>query len=83
MIPLNKLILYFSPETAEDIARLSSLSTEYLVVKPSELIRTGISVSRARPELVSASSEAIKNSGYRGRILCGAGCESEDNKGQG
>ncbi len=59
--------------TSEEIADLSPLGSRFLAVEPPDLIGSGIAVSRARPEVVSASVEAAKKAGYKGRVLCGAG----------
>jgi len=55
------------------VRRLSRFQTEYLAIEPPELIGTGIAVSSARPALIETSIRAARSSGFRGRILCGAG----------
>jgi triosephosphate isomerase (TIM) len=60
-------------KTAPEAAALSGLGTGYLAIEPPELIGTGISVSRARPGLVEKTVEAARRTGYRGKVLCGAG----------
>jgi len=56
-----------------EAAKLSKLDPDYLAVEPPELIGSGIAVSKARPEVVSNTVRAARSSGYRGKILCGAG----------
>jgi triosephosphate isomerase len=63
-------------KTTPEAARLASLGTKYLAVEPPDLIGSGIAVSKARPELITRTVLAVRNSGYRGRLLCGAGIVS-------
>jgi len=60
-------------ENVEEVVSISRFSPEFLAIEPPELIGTGISVSKARPELITASVERARHAGFRGRILCGAG----------
>jgi triosephosphate isomerase len=60
-------------EGSREAAALSALRPEYVAVEPPELIGSGISVSRARPEVVESTVLAARKAGYKGRILCGAG----------
>ncbi|HUK79737.1 MAG TPA: triose-phosphate isomerase [Nitrososphaerales archaeon] len=63
-------------QTAEEAADLSALGPKYLAIEPPELIGSGVAVSKARPELVRETVAAVRNRGYGGRILCGAGIVS-------
>lgn len=63
-------------ETTEEALKVASLGPEFLAIEPPELIGTGTAVSKARPELLSATSEALSQSGYKGTLLCGAGIVS-------
>jgi triosephosphate isomerase len=60
-------------KTAEEVAEIAVLAPEYLAIEPPKLIGTGISVSKARPELVAASIDKARSAGFGGKILCGAG----------
>ncbi len=62
--------------TAAESARLAGLRTKYLAVEPPELIGSGTAVSKARPDLIRETVSAVRESGYGGRILCGAGIVS-------
>ncbi len=44
-----------------------------MAIEPPELIGSGVAVSRARPELVERTVSVVRGTGFRGRILCGAG----------
>jgi triosephosphate isomerase len=46
---------------------------DYIAIEPPELIGTGISVSVARPELITSSISAIKEIDKNIKIICGAG----------
>ena len=59
--------------TSSEAAALAGLGSRYLAVEPPELIGSGIAVSKARPELITETISAVKKTGYRGLILCGAG----------
>jgi len=60
-------------ETAEEVGKIAVLAPEYLAIEPPELIGRGVSVSKARPELVTASIDLARGAGFGGKILCGAG----------
>jgi triosephosphate isomerase (TIM) len=62
--------------TTKEAVRMSTLGTKYLAVEPPELIGSGIAVSRARPGLIKDTVSEVRNAGYKGRILCGAGIVS-------
>jgi triosephosphate isomerase len=63
-------------ETTEEAVEISSFSPEFLAIEPPELIGTGMAVSKARPELLTGTAEALKQEGYKGSLLCGAGIVS-------
>ncbi|MEM0101231.1 MAG: triose-phosphate isomerase [Candidatus Methanomethylicaceae archaeon] len=58
----------------EKIAKaLSILNPDIIAIEPPELIGTGISVSKAKPEIVKNSVESIKKINPNVHVLCGAG----------
>lgn len=59
--------------TEAEASRLARLGTKYLAVEPPELIGSGISVTKARPGLISRTVLSVQRSGYTGKLLCGAG----------
>ncbi len=59
--------------TAEEAGRLARSESRFIAVEPPELIGTGIAVSKARPELITEAASSVERSGYRGKLLCGAG----------
>jgi triosephosphate isomerase (TIM) len=63
-------------ETTEEAVEVAAFSPEFLAIEPPELIGTGRAVSKARPELLRGTAEALKKVGYKGTLLCGAGIVS-------
>ncbi len=60
-------------DTVEKGRQVASFSPEAIAIEPPELIGSGISVSKAKPEVVSGSVTAIKHVNSKIRVLCGAG----------
>ncbi|MEM2294412.1 MAG: triose-phosphate isomerase [Nitrososphaerota archaeon] len=56
----------------------SALDPDMLGVEPPELIGTGISVSKARPEVILGSVKIVKEINSRVKVFCGAGISHED-----
>jgi triosephosphate isomerase (TIM) len=63
-------------DTTSQAVTLARLDPDYVAVEPPGLIGSGIAVSKAKPELVSRTVSKVKETGYRGKILCGAGIVS-------
>ncbi len=59
--------------TAARAVSLAALGPDHVAIEPPALIGSGVAVSKARPELVSDSVSKLRGSGFRGKILCGAG----------
>jgi len=51
----------------------ASLNPDFVAIEPPELIGSGISVSRAQPEIVSSSADIVKKVNPGVKVLCGAG----------
>lgn len=67
----------------ETSAAAAALSPDFVAVEPPELIGSGIPVSKAKPEVVENTVEAVKTVNPDVRVLCGAGISSgEDVKRQ-
>lgn len=69
-VGLIPIVCADSVRKAESIA---SFKPDIIAIEPPELIGTGIPVSRARPEVVSGTVQAIKRLEPGIRVLCGAG----------
>ncbi len=62
----------------EDAKKIASLNPEFIAVEPPELIGGKISVSEARPEVISNSVKAIKFINKKIKVLCGAGIHNKE-----
>lgn len=60
-------------ESSKEAAKLATLGPKYLAIEPPELIGSGVSVSRSKPELIERTVSAVRKAGYGGKVLCGAG----------
>lgn len=58
------------PEEAE---RIATFNPDFIAIEPPELIGTGISVSKTRPEVIVQTVNLIKKANPRIKVLCGAG----------
>ncbi len=68
---LKTIICAESPEEAE---KLSKYNPDYIAIEPPELIGGDISVSTAKPEVITNTVERIKHI----HVLCGAGVKNEN-----
>lgn len=62
-----------TPENAEEIAKLRP---DFIAIEPPELIGGDISVSEAKPEIVSEAVKRVKSINPEIQVLCGAGINS-------
>jgi triosephosphate isomerase len=56
----------------------SALSPDFVAIEPPELIGSGIPVSKANPDIVSGSVNAVKGINPKVMVLCGAGISTGD-----
>jgi triosephosphate isomerase len=54
-------------------AAAAALGPDYVAVEPPELIGSGIPVSKADPQVITGSVEAVKRVNPAVKVLCGAG----------
>lgn len=59
-------------------ASAAALKPDMIAVEPPELIGTGIPVSKAKPEVVTSTVEAVKRISPEVIVLCGAGITNGD-----
>jgi len=57
-------------------AAVAALGPDFLAVEPPELIGGNISVSSARPEIISGSVERVRTINEKVKVLCGAGVKT-------
>lgn len=69
----HDLISVLCADTPTTSAAGASLGPDILAVEPPELIGTGISVSKARPEVVEDTVKLVRSVDRDVQILCGAG----------
>ncbi|MDD5340697.1 MAG: triose-phosphate isomerase [Candidatus ainarchaeum sp.] len=59
--------------TTNEAASIAHLSPVFIAVEPPELIGSGVSVSKSKPEIVINSVKAVKDINPKITVLCGAG----------
>ncbi len=62
-----------TPETAK---RIAEFGPDYIAIEPPELIGGDISVSKAKPEIITESIEKVRPFGIP--VLCGAGIKNKE-----
>ena len=67
---LRSLVCADTTEASVDIAKMLP---DMIAIEPPELIGTGVSVSKAHPELITESVKQIRRVNRSVKILCGAG----------
>jgi len=65
-------------QTAEEASKVAGLDVDFIAIEPPELIGSGIAVSKAKPEIVSRSVEAVRRVNGTVNVICGAGIVSGD-----
>ena len=60
-------------DTTQASVEIAGMLPDMLAIEPPELIGTGISISKARPELITYSLKQIRKVNRGVRVLCGAG----------
>lgn len=60
-------------DTIDKAKKIALFNPDVIAIEPSELIGSGISVSKAQPEIVSGSVEAVNAVNPDVTVLCGAG----------
>ena len=65
-------------DTTEASVGIAKMIPDMIANEPPELIGTGISVSKARPELITESVNEIRRLNSRVKVLCGAGVTSAE-----
>ncbi len=58
--------------TSEMASEISKLNPDFVAIEPPELIGGDISVSQAKPEVITTTTESVK----RMPVLCGAGIKT-------
>lgn len=74
----NDLYSLVCADTAQSASEISMSNLDMIAIEPPDLIGTGISVSKARPELITDTIRQVRDVNSRVRILCGAGISTAD-----
>ncbi len=64
--------------TPSEMGSLAKFNPDFLAVEPPELISSGISVSHARPQVISDSVALVKKANPSTTVLCGAGVTTKE-----
>ena len=67
------LVTVVCVETIEMAKKVALLGPDAIAIEPPELIGSGVSVSTAKPEIVSGAVEAVRSINKDVKVLCGAG----------
>jgi triosephosphate isomerase len=67
------LISIVCSEDPEKSRKIAKFSPDFIAIEPPELIGTGISVSKAKPEIVAEAIKKIQEINKNVKVLCGAG----------
>jgi triosephosphate isomerase len=65
-------------EAPEESGDLSAFSPNYIAIEPPELIGSGKSVSKTKPEVITKTAGIIKKTNPNVKLLCGAGVSTKE-----
>jgi triosephosphate isomerase (TIM) len=74
----QKLIAVVCSNNEVTSAAAAALAPEYVAIEPPELIGSGVSVSKANPEIIRRSVAAVHAVNPKAKVLTGAGIQSGD-----
>jgi triosephosphate isomerase len=75
---LNGLESLVCAATTQEAVGIAHHSPTFIAVEPPELIGSGVSVSKAKPEIVINSVKAVREVNHKITVLCGAGVTSKE-----
>jgi triosephosphate isomerase len=64
-------------DTVNTVAAVSALEPHIVAIEPPELIGTGISVSSAKPEIITRAIESVRKVNSSVAVVAGAGISTE------
>jgi triosephosphate isomerase len=67
------LISIVCSEDPKKSRKIAKFNPDFIAIEPPELIGTGISVSKAKPEIITKSIKKIHDVNPKVKVLCGAG----------
>jgi len=71
-----KMISILCVKDVAEAKKYSKLNPDYIAIEPPELIGSGKAVSKEKPDLIIRAVNAVKNTGSKTKLLCGAGIVS-------
>jgi triosephosphate isomerase len=74
----QKLISVVCSNNESTSAGAAALAPEYVAIEPPELIGSGVSVSKANPDIIRRSVAAVRAINPKVKVLTGAGIQSGD-----
>jgi triosephosphate isomerase (TIM) len=78
VLQAQKLIAVVCSNNEATSAGAAALAPEYVAIEPPELIGSGVSVSKANPEIIRRSVAAVHAVNPKAKVLTGAGIQSGD-----
>lgn len=74
----EKLDIIVCASSLSEIEDIAKLKPDYLAYEPKELIGGNLSVTKARPEIISKAVQAVKKISPKTKILVGAGIHTKN-----
>ncbi|MFA5178601.1 MAG: triose-phosphate isomerase [Candidatus Paceibacterota bacterium] len=74
----NKLESIVCAENPMEVEKISHFNPDYIAVEPKELIGSGVSVSNAKPEVITDSLKVLEKTKNNVSLLCGAGVSNRE-----
>ncbi|MFN3910385.1 MAG: triose-phosphate isomerase [Candidatus Anstonellaceae archaeon] len=74
----NELESLLCVQNTSEALKYATFKPDYIAIEPPELIGTGISVSRAKPEVITSTISALKEVDKQIKIVCGAGISNAE-----
>lgn len=74
----NELELIVCAESPKEVKKIDKFKPNYIAIEPPELIGSGISVSNAKPEVVTDSLKVLEEAKSEAQLLCGAGVSNKE-----
>lgn len=73
-----KLQTIICAESQEEVLKIGRLNSKFIAIEPPELIGSGISVSNAKPEVITNTVRIISTINDEMEVLCGAGISTKE-----
>lgn len=74
----HKLITIVCASSLAEIRNIAPLHPDYIAYEPPELIGGNISVTTAKPEIISKAVQLVKKLSPKTKVLCGAGIQDRE-----